>query len=79
MEVGRQIAESGARNCRLLPLFMAKGNHFHEDIPAQMAQLRVAYPELQTELLQPIGQHPLFFELMRSVIHRLTQMNADSE
>ena len=59
------------RKYRLLPMFMAKGAHFHEDIPAEMAKVKAAFPELDGELLEPIGLHPLFFELMGNVIKTL--------
>lgn len=71
MEVVRAVVESGARRCRFLPMFMAKGNHFHEDIPAQLKEVHAAFPELGTELLEPIGLHPLFLELMGNVVKSL--------
>jgi len=33
--------------------------------------MKAAYPELEAELLEPIGLHPLFFELMGNVIKSL--------
>jgi len=71
MQVAREIMKTGVRKYRLLPLFMAKGAHFHEDIPACMAEVKAAFPELESELLEPIGLHPLFFELMGKVIKSL--------
>ena len=71
MQVAREIMKTGVRKYRLLPLFMAKGAHFHEDIPATMAEVKAAFPELESELLEPIGLHPLFFELMGKVIKSL--------
>jgi len=71
MEIAREIMKTSARKYRLLPMFMAKGAHFHEDIPAEMAKVKTAFPELESELLEPIGLHPLFFELMGKVIKSL--------
>jgi len=68
MEVARQIVENGDQQCRLLPMFMAKGNHFYDDIPAQVKEVKTAFPELEVELLQPVGQHPLFLDLLRSLV-----------
>ena len=71
MEIAREIMQTPVRKYRLLPMFMAKGAHFHEDIPAEMAKVKAAFPELDGELLEPIGLHPLFFELMGNVIKTL--------
>jgi len=71
MEVAREIMKTSVRKYRLLPLFMAKGAHFHGDIPAAMAEVKVAFPELESELLEPIGMHALFFELMGKIIKSL--------
>ena len=71
IEVAREIMQSGARKYRLLPLFMAKGAHFYEDIPAAMAEVEATFPGLKGELLEPIGLNPLFFELMGKVIKSL--------
>jgi sirohydrochlorin cobaltochelatase len=71
LEIAPQIMATAVRKCRVLPMFMAKGAHFNQDIPEQIAQMKAAYPELETELLEPIGLHPLFFELMGNVIKSL--------
>jgi len=71
MEVAREIMKTSVRKYRLLPMFMAKGAHFHVDIPAAMAEVKTTFPELESELLEPIGLHPLFFELMGNVIKSL--------
>ena len=71
LEIAPEIMKTSVRKCRLVPLFMAKGNHFKQDIPASIEEMKAAYPELQTELLEPIGLHPLFFELMGKVIKSL--------
>jgi sirohydrochlorin cobaltochelatase len=71
LEVAPEIMKTSVRKCRLVPLFMAKGNHFRQDIPALIEEMKRSYPELETELLEPIGLHPLFFELMGTVIKSL--------
>ncbi|MCX6966854.1 MAG: CbiX/SirB N-terminal domain-containing protein [Verrucomicrobia bacterium] len=71
MEVAREIMQTGVRKYRLLPMFMAKGAHFYEDIPAEMAKVKAAFPDMEGELLEPIGLNPLFFELMGKVIKSL--------
>jgi len=74
MDVAREIVENGDRQCRLLPMFMAKGNHFYEDIPSQIEEVQAAFPDLEMELLQPVGQHPLFLDLLRNLV-KTTQVS----
>ena len=71
LEVAEEIMKTSVRQCRLLPMFMAQGGHFDEDIPAQIAEIQNIHQGLEVELLQPIGLHPLFFELMCKVIKAL--------
>jgi sirohydrochlorin cobaltochelatase len=66
-QVAQQLLNHGTQHFRVLPLFMASGNHFQQDIPAQIADLRSEFPELEIELLPPIGEHPLFLDLMHSL------------
>ncbi len=68
MDVARQVMQTRVRKCRLLPLFLARGSHVEQDIPAQAAAAKAAFPELAFELLEPIGLHPEFLELLRRVI-----------
>ena len=68
MEVAPEIMRTGVRKARMLPLFMAKGAHFFEDIPNQIAEMKAAFPEIEVELLEPIGLRSEFFELMRTLI-----------
>ena len=71
LEIAPEIMKTSVRKYRLLPLFMAKGAHFFEDIPAEMAKVKAAFPGMESELLEPIGLNPLFFELMGKVIKSL--------
>ena len=66
-QIAQQLAQNGMRHLRVLPLFMASGNHFHEDIPSQIAGVQAQFPHLNIELLAPIGEHPLFLELMHKL------------
>ena len=67
MDIARQLAAVGATRCRILPLFMAEGAHFSMDIPGQLEEITAQFPALEIELLPPIGQHPLFLNLMRQI------------
>ena len=71
MEVAPEIMRTGVRKARMLPLFMAKGAHFFEDIPNQIAEMKTAFPAIEVELLEPIGLRAEFFDMMRDLIKRM--------
>lgn len=71
LEALDDIMQTEVRQCRIVPLFMAKGNHLWHDIPELIERAGTSHPELKFELLEPIGLHPLFFELMGKVIKTL--------
>jgi sirohydrochlorin cobaltochelatase len=55
-----RAAALGAREIRILPLFLFSGKHVLGDIPDQVEALRKSHPDLLLELRDPIGQHPDF-------------------
>ena len=63
----KKAVEGGARKIKMLPLFMAGGAHVDQDIPPMVSKIRLAYPGLHVELLQPIGEHPQFTKLIYRV------------
>jgi sirohydrochlorin cobaltochelatase len=67
-EMAQQLYEEGARHVRLLPLFLAKGSHLCQDVPAQLAQLKTKFPDLVIDLLPPIGENPQFAESLHNVV-----------
>ncbi len=67
-EMAQQLYTEGARRVRLLPLFLAKGSHLCQDVPAQLAQLKTKFPDLAIDLLSPIGEDPQFAESLHSVV-----------
>ena len=42
----------------VLPLFMAAGAHYSEDITPLLAQVQAQYPQWHFSLQPPIGEHP---------------------
>ena len=66
-EVAGELAAAGVRQARLLPLFMAGGAHVARDIPEQVAAARGAHPELEIEVLAPIGEDPRVFALLTEI------------
>lgn len=68
-QLAQELAGRGVRHIRILPLFMATGLHLKDDIPEEINAIKQQFPELEIELLSPIGEHPLFLDMM----HRLAR------
>lgn len=68
MEVVSDAAKSGHTKIRVLPLFLTLGGHVARNIQNQVDQIRQARPDIEVQLLPPVGEHPLFMELLRSII-----------
>jgi len=61
-------ANSGHTKIRVLPLFLTLGGHVTRDIQNLVDQVRQAHPEIDVQLLPPVGKHPLFTELLQQII-----------
>ena len=68
MEAVSHAAESGQIRIRVLPLFLTLGGHVARDIQNQVYQVRQAQPDIEVQLLPPVGKHPLFTELLQGII-----------
>ena len=67
MDAARELMATPTRRCRVLPLFMSAGTHFFTDIPRQITEVKAAFPGLEIELMEPVGLHPLFTQLVRQI------------
>ncbi len=68
MDVAGECVREGKNCLRVLPLFMASGAHLATDVPNLVREVRERYPELQMEVLPPIGEDPRMVSLMRQII-----------
>ena len=66
-EAVRAATLDGAETVRVLPLFLAAGAHVREDLPAEVARLRESGPDVEIELLPPLGEHREVWEAIRAV------------
>jgi len=64
----REIIEAGAQSIQVLPLFIFEGRHMRQDIPAQVEQCRVSFPDQMIELLPYIGGTSFFIEALLSSV-----------
>ena len=67
MDATAKAVNAGAKKVKVLPLFMAGGAHVDQDIPPQVEAIKKKFPDLNVELLSPIGEHPKFVELICQV------------
>jgi sirohydrochlorin cobaltochelatase len=66
-EVVSDAVRAGVKRIRVLPLFLASPGHVDRDIRPVVAQLCAAHHPVEVELLPPLGQHPLFRELLHRI------------
>ncbi|WP_346796692.1 CbiX/SirB N-terminal domain-containing protein [Halomonas sp. Bachu 37] len=62
------LADEGAAELEVLPLFFAAGRHLRKDVPAQIDALRHKHPHVSLTLLPPVGEHPAFVDALATVI-----------
>jgi sirohydrochlorin cobaltochelatase len=48
----------GARELRVVPVFLGAGGHLREDLPKLVAELKERYKDLQITVEPPIGEQP---------------------
>jgi sirohydrochlorin ferrochelatase len=56
--------EQGATRLLLYPYFLFAGAHVLEDLPAEMAEAKERYPQLELILGQPLGVHRKLAEIV---------------
>lgn len=61
---------AGARDLRIVPLFLGLGRHAREDLPRRIAALQAAHPGVHVELRPAIGEEPELVELMARIALR---------
>jgi sirohydrochlorin cobaltochelatase len=67
-DVAEQSTAQGISSLRVLPLFMAGGAHLDRDVPAQVREVKLRFPGLDIEVLEPVGEDPRFFAVMREIV-----------
>jgi sirohydrochlorin cobaltochelatase len=63
----RDAAEDGVRRVKILPLFLSAGGHVSRDIPRLANAARREHPDLEIELLPPVGEYPRFRAMVRDI------------
>ena len=66
-EIAAQIPDSEYWNIEVLPLFFSAGRHLKRDVPQQLEQLNLLYPNLRFTLHDPVGFHPKMTEALTAI------------
>jgi sirohydrochlorin cobaltochelatase len=76
-EFGRRVQDTGISRLKLIPLFLMKGRHVVEDLPAEVvAARRLLGSAMDLELCQHLGSHPNMSELLAQ---KLATMPAEGQ
>ena len=67
MDVASDAVEAGAASIQVVPLFLTQQGHVDRDIRPMVDELRESFDSIEVALLPPVGQHPLFRELLGEI------------
>jgi sirohydrochlorin cobaltochelatase len=59
-----ELVAQGARELRILPMFLGMGKHAREDLPALTAALQQAHPGVRVVSLPAVGENPRLTALL---------------
>lgn len=61
------LVHGGAKQLRVLPLFLGVGLHAREDLPALLAAARVRHPDVRIDALPPVGEDARVIDLLARI------------
>ncbi len=67
MDVALEAIRTGATRIRVLPLFLTGQGHVQRTVGPLVNEVARAHPTVDIELLPPVGQHPLFADLLSKI------------
>jgi sirohydrochlorin cobaltochelatase len=68
MDAAARAVEAGAKRIRFIPLFLAVEGHVDRNIRPLVEEVRAAFDNVEVYLAPPIGQHPSFLDVLRTII-----------
>jgi len=68
MDVARECLGQQILRLKILPLFLSTGAHLATDVPEQVNQAKAQFPQLEVELLSPIGEDPRLTGLIQQIV-----------
>ena len=72
MDAAADAVSAGAKRIRVLPLFVTEEGHVVRNIHPLIDRLRKGHGGIEVELLAPVGQHPMFKELLIKIAEQST-------
>ncbi len=66
-EAAARLAAAGARRIVVAPVFLAGAGHVLRDLPQLLAQARERCPQIEIEVLDPLGRHSAVIEAMARI------------
>jgi sirohydrochlorin cobaltochelatase len=67
MDIVEAAVQHGVTKIRVFPLFLTVEGHVTKDIQPLLDEVRESFASMEIELLPPLGQQPLFLEMLRSL------------
>jgi sirohydrochlorin cobaltochelatase len=68
MDVARECVGQQILRLRILPLFLSIGAHLATDVPEQVNQAKVQFPQLEVDVLSPVGEDPRLARLIEQIV-----------
>ncbi|HEY4934531.1 MAG TPA: CbiX/SirB N-terminal domain-containing protein [Terriglobales bacterium] len=68
MDVARECVGQQILHLKILPLFFSIGAHLAIDVPEQVNQAKTQFPQLEVEVLSPIGEDPRLTGLIQQIV-----------
>jgi sirohydrochlorin cobaltochelatase len=68
MDVARECVGQQILHLKILPLFFSIGAHLAIDVPEQVNQAKAQFPQLEVEVLSPIGEDPRLTGLIQQIV-----------
>jgi sirohydrochlorin cobaltochelatase len=72
IDFGRRASAMGITTLRIVPLFLLKGVHVMDDIPAEVQQAQQALPDMALEICPYLGSHPGLGNVIRKRLEATT-------
>jgi sirohydrochlorin ferrochelatase len=63
-QAGEACVAQGAERVVLLPFFLSAGVHVQRDLTEARNRLAARFPHVDFRLAEPLGRHPLLFEVV---------------
>jgi len=76
-EAVARLAAQGVQQVVVMPLFLITGNHVTQDIPAELAELRPQYPDVEFIMARHFAAHPALVQIIQDRINEAFGQGAE--